>query len=219
MNVANSGQASVPGPPGVHNPSEVGTMVNSQDSYAQPVAIAATHGVVDVYQAYGGAANGQTLHVQVTYAENYGTHQDPYSSAHTSYYTHHNQKVLLKSLNVDLKEVSPSSLLMDKVREVEGNPDFSNKMSGQLNNHQWLEKLKKQIELLLEIIVIFSKNVLECEFKLMTLLHINLINRLYNEMQRIIMGRRLSINLMNAANDLARVYIVEPVSFFPFFSG
>ncbi|KAL7614050.1 hypothetical protein Lser_V15G06645 [Lactuca serriola] len=125
MNVANSGQASVPGPPGVHNPR---TMVNSQDSYAQPVAIAATHGVVDVYQAYGGAANGQTLHVQVTYAENY---------------------VLLKSLNVDLKEVSPSSLLMDKVREVEGNPDFSNKMSGQLNNHQWLEKLKKQSIILL----------------------------------------------------------------------
>ncbi|XP_023769322.1 KH domain-containing protein HEN4 [Lactuca sativa] len=88
MNVANSGQASVPGPPGVHNPSEVaGTMVNSQDPYAQPVAVAATHGVVDVYQAYGGAAGGQTHPVQVTYAENYGTQQDPYSSAHTSYYT------------------------------------------------------------------------------------------------------------------------------------
>ncbi|KAL7614062.1 hypothetical protein Lser_V15G06658 [Lactuca serriola] len=78
------------------------TMVNSQDSYAQPVAVAATHGVVDVYQAYGGAASGQTLPVQV----------------------------LFKNLNVDLKEVSPSSLLMDKVREVEGSPDFSNKMSG-----------------------------------------------------------------------------------------
>nr|KAJ0197875.1 hypothetical protein LSAT_V11C700358250 [Lactuca sativa] len=148
------------------------TMVNSQDSYAQPVAVAATHGVVDVYHAYGGDASGQTLPVQV----------------------------LFKNLNVDLKEVSPSSLLMDKVREVEGSPDFSNKMSGQLNNHQWLEKLKKQIELWLEIIVIYSKKVLEREFKLMTLLHINLINRLYNEMQRIIMGRRLSINLMNAAN-------------------
>nr|KAJ0203156.1 hypothetical protein LSAT_V11C500268770 [Lactuca sativa] len=136
------------------------TMVNSQDSYAQPVTVAATHGVVDVYHAYGGAASGQ----------------NPSCS------------------------VSPSSLLMDKVREVEGSPDFSNKMSGQLNNHQWLEKLKKQIELWLEIIVIYSKKVLEREFKLMTLLHINLINRLYNEMQRIIMGRRLSINLMNAAN-------------------
>nr|KAJ0207993.1 hypothetical protein LSAT_V11C500281430 [Lactuca sativa] len=97
------------------------TMVNSQDSYAQPVAVAATHGVVDVYQAYGGAASGQTLPVQV----------------------------LFKNLNVDLKEVSPSSLLMDKVREVAGSPDFSNKMSGQLNNHQWLEKLKKQSIILL----------------------------------------------------------------------
>nr|KAJ0196164.1 hypothetical protein LSAT_V11C700373970 [Lactuca sativa] len=132
-------------------------MVNSQDSYAQPVAVAATHGVVDVYHAYGGAASGQTLPVQV----------------------------LFTNLNVDLKEVSPSSLLMDKVREVEGSPDFSNKMS---------------VELWLESIVIYSKKVLEREFKLMTLLHINLINRLYNEMQRIIMGRRLSINLMNAAN-------------------
>ncbi|KAL7605021.1 hypothetical protein Lser_V15G17400 [Lactuca serriola] len=97
------------------------TMVNSQDSYAQPVAVAATHGVVDVYHAYGGAASGQTLPVQV----------------------------LFKNLNVDLKEVSPSSLLMDKVREVEGSPDFSNKMSGQLNNHQWLKKLKKQSIILL----------------------------------------------------------------------
>nr|KAJ0207585.1 hypothetical protein LSAT_V11C500240380 [Lactuca sativa] len=132
-------------------------MVNSQDSYAQPVAVAATHGVVDVYHAYGGAASEQTLPVQV----------------------------LFKNLNVDLKEVSPSSLLMDKVREVEGSADFSNKMS---------------VELWLEIIVIYSKKVLEREFKMMTLLHINLINRLYNEMQRIIMGRRLSINLMNAAN-------------------
>ncbi|CAI9283454.1 unnamed protein product [Lactuca saligna] len=81
---------------------------SGQDSYAQPVAVAATRGVVDVYQAYGGVASGQTLPVQV----------------------------LFKNLNVDLKEVSPSSLFMDKVREVEGNPDFSNKMSGQLNNHQ-----------------------------------------------------------------------------------
>ncbi|KAI3693882.1 hypothetical protein L1987_76837 [Smallanthus sonchifolius] len=39
-------------------------------------------------------------------------------------------EVLFKNLNVDLKEVTPSSLLMDKVREVEGNPDFSNKDVG-----------------------------------------------------------------------------------------
>ncbi|CAI9285609.1 unnamed protein product [Lactuca saligna] len=62
-------------------------MVNSQDSYAQLVAVATTHGVVDVYQAYDGAASGQTLPFQV----------------------------LFKNLNVDLKEVSPSSILMDKV--------------------------------------------------------------------------------------------------------
>lgn len=83
-------------------------MVNSQDSYAQPVAVAATHGVVDVYHAYGGAASGQTLPVQVTYAENYGTQQDPYSSAHTSYYTHHNQKVY----NINSDNILYSLLLL-----------------------------------------------------------------------------------------------------------
>ncbi|KAI3500120.1 hypothetical protein L1887_35936 [Cichorium endivia] len=77
-----------PGPPGVHNPSEVtGTMVNPQDPYA----VGAQGG--EVYQAYGGVAGGQTqTHpVQATYPENYGAQQDPYSginsSAHTSYYT------------------------------------------------------------------------------------------------------------------------------------
>ncbi|KAK9049274.1 hypothetical protein SSX86_031758, partial [Deinandra increscens subsp. villosa] len=39
-------------------------------------------------------------------------------------------EVLFKNLNVDLKEVTPSSHLIDKVREVEGNPDFSNKDVG-----------------------------------------------------------------------------------------
>ncbi|KAK1408886.1 hypothetical protein QVD17_41009 [Tagetes erecta] len=39
-------------------------------------------------------------------------------------------EVLFKNLSVDLKEVTPSSLLMDKVREIEGNPDFSNKDVG-----------------------------------------------------------------------------------------
>ncbi|KAJ0736881.1 putative CCR4-Not complex component, Not1, MIF4G-like domain superfamily [Helianthus annuus] len=39
-------------------------------------------------------------------------------------------EVLFKNLNVDLKEVTPSWLLIDKVREVEGNPDFSNKDIG-----------------------------------------------------------------------------------------
>ncbi|KAL4582537.1 hypothetical protein LXL04_007088 [Taraxacum kok-saghyz] len=77
INVANSGQVSAPG---VHNPSEVtGTMMNPQDPYAQPVG-------VEAYQAYGAPAGGQVLPVQVTYPENYGTQQDPYSSTHTSYY-------------------------------------------------------------------------------------------------------------------------------------
>ncbi|KAJ0579837.1 putative MIF4G-like domain superfamily, CCR4-NOT transcription complex subunit 1 [Helianthus annuus] len=39
-------------------------------------------------------------------------------------------EVLFKNLNVDLKEVTPSSHLIDKVREIEGNPDFSNKDVG-----------------------------------------------------------------------------------------
>ncbi|XP_011090133.1 CCR4-NOT transcription complex subunit 1 isoform X2 [Sesamum indicum] len=39
-------------------------------------------------------------------------------------------EVLFKNLGVDLKEVTPTSLLKDRVREVEGNPDFSNKDVG-----------------------------------------------------------------------------------------
>lgn len=39
-------------------------------------------------------------------------------------------QVLFKNLGVDLKEVKPTSLLKDRVREVEGNPDFSNKDVG-----------------------------------------------------------------------------------------
>lgn len=36
-------------------------------------------------------------------------------------------EVLFKNLGVDLKDVTPTSLLKDRVRELEGNPDFSNK--------------------------------------------------------------------------------------------
>ncbi|XP_074578118.1 uncharacterized protein LOC141834681 isoform X2 [Curcuma longa] len=36
-------------------------------------------------------------------------------------------EVLFKNLSVDMKEVKPTTLLIDKIREVEGNPDFSNK--------------------------------------------------------------------------------------------
>ncbi|KAI3444740.1 hypothetical protein Pfo_001405 [Paulownia fortunei] len=39
-------------------------------------------------------------------------------------------EVLFKNLGVDLKDVTPTSLLKDRVREVEGNPDFSNKDVG-----------------------------------------------------------------------------------------
>lgn len=34
-------------------------------------------------------------------------------------------QVLFKHLCVDMKDVTPTSLLKDRVREVEGNPDFS----------------------------------------------------------------------------------------------
>lgn len=39
-------------------------------------------------------------------------------------------QVLFKHLSVDLKDVTPTSLLKDIVREVEGNPDFLNKDVG-----------------------------------------------------------------------------------------
>ncbi|KAF5180416.1 Ccr4-not transcription complex subunit [Thalictrum thalictroides] len=39
-------------------------------------------------------------------------------------------EVLFKNLSVDMKDVKPTSLLKDRLREVEGNPDFSNKDVG-----------------------------------------------------------------------------------------
>ncbi|KAK2650679.1 hypothetical protein Ddye_018168 [Dipteronia dyeriana] len=39
-------------------------------------------------------------------------------------------EVLFKNLGVDLKEMTPTSLLKDRKREIEGNPDFSNKDIG-----------------------------------------------------------------------------------------
>ena len=38
--------------------------------------------------------------------------------------------MLFKNLCVDMKDVTPTSLLKDRVREVEGNPDFSSKDFG-----------------------------------------------------------------------------------------
>ncbi|KAI3711268.1 hypothetical protein L2E82_41237 [Cichorium intybus] len=54
-------------------------------------------------------------------------------------------EVLFKNLNVDLKEVSPSSLLMDKVREVEGNPDFSNKDVGSAQQQPMVGEVKSSM--------------------------------------------------------------------------
>lgn len=38
--------------------------------------------------------------------------------------------MLFKNLGVDMKDVPPSCLLKDRKREIEGNPDFSNKDVG-----------------------------------------------------------------------------------------
>lgn len=38
--------------------------------------------------------------------------------------------MLLKNLGVDMKDITPTSLLKDRKREVDGNPDFSNKDVG-----------------------------------------------------------------------------------------
>ncbi|XP_075501008.1 uncharacterized protein LOC142539437 isoform X2 [Primulina tabacum] len=53
-------------------------------------------------------------------------------------------EVLFKNLGVDLKEVTPTSLLKDKIREVEGNPDFSNKEVGS-SQPQMLNEVKSGI--------------------------------------------------------------------------
>lgn len=67
-------------------------------------------------------------------------------------------EVLFKNLGVDLKEVVPSSLLKDRVREVEGNPDFSNKDAGGSSQPQMVADAKSgiisslnQVELPLEV--------------------------------------------------------------------
>lgn len=39
-------------------------------------------------------------------------------------------QVLFKNLGVDMKDITPTSLLKDRKREIEGNPDFSNKDAG-----------------------------------------------------------------------------------------
>ncbi|KAL1217144.1 hypothetical protein V5N11_021478 [Cardamine amara subsp. amara] len=67
-------------------------------------------------------------------------------------------EVLFKNLNVDLKEVAPTSLLKDRKREIEGNPDFSNKDLGvtHISQPQMIPEPKtisplKQIDLPLDV--------------------------------------------------------------------
>ncbi|KAK7287009.1 hypothetical protein RJT34_22414 [Clitoria ternatea] len=66
-------------------------------------------------------------------------------------------EVLFKNLSVDMKDVTPSSLLKDRKREIEGNPDFSNKDVG-ASQTQMISDIKSglgppvnQVELPLEV--------------------------------------------------------------------
>lgn len=66
-------------------------------------------------------------------------------------------EVLFKNLGVDLKEITPTSLLKDRRREIEGNPDFSNKDMG-ASQSQMVAEVKSgimsplnQVELPLEV--------------------------------------------------------------------
>ncbi|WZZ19735.1 hypothetical protein YC2023_121122 [Brassica napus] len=67
-------------------------------------------------------------------------------------------QVLFKNLGVDLKEVAPTSLLKDRKREIDGNPDFSNKDLGvtHISQPQIIQEPKtisplKQIDLPLDV--------------------------------------------------------------------
>lgn len=66
-------------------------------------------------------------------------------------------QVLFKNLGVDMKDVTPTSLLKDRKREIEGNPDFSNKDVG-ASQTQMISDIKpglvppvNQVELPLEV--------------------------------------------------------------------
>ncbi|KAK7350377.1 hypothetical protein VNO77_08930 [Canavalia gladiata] len=66
-------------------------------------------------------------------------------------------EVLFKNLGVDMKDVTPTSLLKDRKREIEGNPDFSNKDVG-ASQPQMISDMKSglvppvnQVELPLEV--------------------------------------------------------------------
>ncbi|WJX85826.1 hypothetical protein P8452_68221 [Trifolium repens] len=66
-------------------------------------------------------------------------------------------EVLYKNLGVDMKDVTPTSLLKDRKREIEGNPDFSNKDVGASQSQIITEKSPplvppvNQVELPLEV--------------------------------------------------------------------
>ncbi|KAK7277081.1 hypothetical protein RIF29_18231 [Crotalaria pallida] len=53
-------------------------------------------------------------------------------------------EVLFKNLSVDLKDVTPTSLLKDRKREIEGNPDFSNKDVG-ASQSQMISDIKSSL--------------------------------------------------------------------------
>ncbi|XP_038898360.1 CCR4-NOT transcription complex subunit 1 [Benincasa hispida] len=66
-------------------------------------------------------------------------------------------EVLFKNLSVDMKEIAPTSLLKDRKREIDGNPDFSNKDVG-ASQTQMVAEVKSgimsslnQVELPLEV--------------------------------------------------------------------
>ncbi|KAL0547689.1 hypothetical protein IC582_012113 [Cucumis melo] len=66
-------------------------------------------------------------------------------------------EVLFKNLSVDMKEITPTSLLKDRKREIDGNPDFSNKDVG-ASQTQMVAEVKSglmsslnQVELPLEV--------------------------------------------------------------------
>lgn len=67
-------------------------------------------------------------------------------------------QVLFKNLGVEVKEVAPTSLLKDRKREIDGNPDFSNKDLGvtHISQPQMIPEPKtisplKQIDLPLDV--------------------------------------------------------------------
>ncbi|XVE76912.1 hypothetical protein DITRI_Ditri13aG0018400 [Diplodiscus trichospermus] len=53
-------------------------------------------------------------------------------------------EVLFKNLGVDMKDITPTSLLKDRKRELEGNPDFSNKDAG-VSQPQMVAEVKSGI--------------------------------------------------------------------------